>query len=281
MRAARAAALSTATSPTACCPSTPTASSRPRSAGCRADARPGGPRAGQQRRRLRGRLRADRAGAALHRPRRAARPRRPRGGQGLRPAEPAPDASPAARSSRQAESNLAYRRARPTARSGSGPSAARRYAARALPRASRSTAASTPLTKPGASAPQNALAVSTASSIAPSAGIGALALHQVRVEHLEQRGAQDRALQRGDPAHAPALGVAADLLVERVGVVGGRVRERARERRRVALEHVVERAPGEVVLVQREDRRAALIGPSGQAARLRLGTCRSPSACPP
>ena len=37
---------------------------------------------------------------------------------------------------------------------------------------SRSTAARMPLTKPGASAPQKVLAVSTASEIAPSGGIG-------------------------------------------------------------------------------------------------------------
>ena len=119
------------------------------------------------------------------------------------------------------------------------------------------------MTKPGASAPQNALAVSTASSIAPSGGIGRLALDEVGVEHLQQRGAQDRPLQRRDPAQGPARRVALDLRVEVVGVVGGRVRERAREGRGAALEDVVERPAGEVVLIEREDSRAALIGAAG------------------
>src|SRR5207302_3162827 len=45
----------------------------------------------------------------------------------------------------------------------------------AFSRTSRRTAASTPLTKPGASLPQNVFALSTASSIAPSGGIGSSA----------------------------------------------------------------------------------------------------------
>ena len=47
--------------------------------------------------------------------------------------------------------------------------------------------------------------------------------------------------------------------VELLGVVGRRVRERAREDRGVALEDVVERAAREVVLVEGEDRRPALL----------------------
>src|SRR5207249_2550627 len=46
---------------------------------------------------------------------------------------------------------------------------------RALSRTSRNAAPKTPLTNAGASAPQNVLAVSTASSIAPSGGIGSSA----------------------------------------------------------------------------------------------------------
>ena len=132
-----------------------------------------------------------------------------------------------------------------------------------------------PLTKPGASAPQNALAVSTASSIAPSARDRVVGLDEVGVQHLQQRGAQDRLLERGDPVERPALGVAGDLLVELVGVVGRRVRERAREGGGVALEHVVERPAGQVVLVEGEDGRAALLG------RLTRATCTSRSACRP
>ena len=62
--------------------------------------------------------------------------------------------------------------------------------------------------------------------------------------------------------------VAVDLRVELLGVVGGRVRERARERRGVALEEVVERPAGQVVLVEREDGRAALVG-AGRLAHAR------------
>ena len=47
--------------------------------------------------------------------------------------------------------------------------------------------------------------------------------------------------------------------VELLGVVGRRVRERAREGGGVALEDVVERAAGEVVLVEGEDRRPPLL----------------------
>jgi len=57
--------------------------------------------------------------------------------------------------------------------------------------------------------------------------------------------------------------VAADLLVQRVGMVIGRMRQRAREVRRAALEQLVQRTTGEVVLVEREDRGPALIGPPG------------------
>ena len=70
-----------------------------------------------------------------------------------------------------------------------------------------------------------------------------------------------------------------DLLVELLRVVGGRVRERARERRGVALEDVVERAAGQVVLVEREDGRAALVG--RVTRRLTRATCTRPSACRP
>src|ERR1700761_8862443 len=50
-----------------------------------------------------------------------------------------------------------------------------RHQIAAFSRTSRRTAARTPLTKPGASAPQKVLALSTASSMAPSAGIGSSA----------------------------------------------------------------------------------------------------------
>ena len=119
-----------------------------------------------------------------------------------------------------------------------------------------------PFTKPGASAPQNALVVSTASSIAPSGGIGWSASTEVGVQHLEQGGSEDGLFERGDPVDRPALGVAGDVLVELVRVVGGGVGERSGERAVAGLEHLVERPAREVVLVQGEDRRAALLGPA-------------------
>ena len=70
-------------------------------------------------------------------------------------------------------------------------------------------------------------------------------------------------------------------LVELLGVVRGRVRERAGERGGVALEELVERAAGELVLVEREDGGAALVGAAGIDGRVRRATCRSPSACRP
>jgi hypothetical protein len=48
--------------------------------------------------------------------------------------------------------------------------------------------------------------------------------------------------------------------VELGRVVGRRVRERAREGRRVAFEDVIERAAGEVVLVEGEDGGPTLLG---------------------
>src|ERR1044072_9534654 len=80
------------------------------------------------------------------------------------------------------------------------------------------------------------------------------------MEHLQQRGPQDGLLQRRDAVESPALGVLRDLLVELGRVVGGRVRERARERRGVPVEDVVERPAGQVVLVEGEDGGAALLG---------------------
>jgi hypothetical protein len=79
------------------------------------------------------------------------------------------------------------------------------------------------------------------------------------MEHLEQRGPQDGAFERCDAIERPALRVTLDAGVELARVVGRRVRERAGEARGVALEDVVERPAGEVVLVEREHGRPALI----------------------
>ena len=62
--------------------------------------------------------------------------------------------------------------------------------------------------------------------------------------------------------------------VEVVRVVGGRVRERTRERRRARLEDVVQRPAGQVVLIEGEDGGAPLLRPTH-------ATCTSPSACRP
>ena len=97
---------------------------------------------------------------------------------------------------------------------------------------------------------------------------------EVGVQHLEQRGAEDGLLERRDAIERPALGVALDAGVELFGVVGGRVRERAREDRGVALEDVVERPAREVVLVEGEDRGPPLIAPTH-------GTCSCLTACRP
>ena len=53
----------------------------------------------------------------------------------------------------------------------------------------------------------------------------------------------------------PPVGAGVELL----GVVGGRVRERAREVGGIALEDVIERTAGEVVLVEGEHGRSALV----------------------
>ena len=90
-------------------------------------------------------------------------------------------------------------------------------------------------------------------------GVG---LDEVGVQHLQQRGAQDRLLQRRDAVDRPVLRVALDVGVELLRVVGRRMRERAREGGGVALEEVVERALGEIVLVEREHRRAPLFSPA-------------------
>jgi hypothetical protein len=54
-----------------------------------------------------------------------------------------------------------------------------------------------------------------------------------------------------------------DQRIEIVREVLGRIGERAGESRRVALEHVVELAPGDVVLVEREHRGPALVAAPG------------------
>ncbi len=144
----------------------------------------------------------------------------------------------------------------------------------AAARCSRSAAARMPLTKPGASAPQNSLATSTASSMAPSAGIGVSPgtasgwiISSSAITH-------DRLLQRRDAVDRPALGMALDHAVEVSGVVGGCVGQRPRELRGVALEEVVQLTAGDVVLVEGERGGAALIGAAGHAScRARRATC--------
>ena len=71
-----------------------------------------------------------------------------------------------------------------------------------------------PLTKPGASAPQNVLAVSTGLVDRALRRDRRVARRDVGMEHLEQRDAQDGALERGDPVERPALRVALDVRVE-------------------------------------------------------------------
>ncbi len=83
----------------------------------------------------------------------------------------------------------------------------------------------------------------------------------VVVERLLQRHPHDRALQGRDPLQRPALGVARDQLVELGAVRLGALGELAGERLR-ALEQLVERPAGDLVLVEREDGVAALVGPS-------------------
>jgi hypothetical protein len=68
------------------------------------------------------------------------------------------------------------------------------------------------------------------------------------VQHLQQRDAHDRALERGDPVQRPSPRHAARSEVELLLVVRRRVGERAGEPGRVALEDVVERASGQLVL---------------------------------
>src|SRR6185312_17094023 len=51
-----------------------------------------------------------------------------------------------------------------------------------------------------------------------------------------------------------------DHLVELLGAIGRRVRERPHESRCVVLEQLGQRSPGQVVLIQRHDRRPALLG---------------------
>src|SRR4051794_6749440 len=110
------------------------------------------------------------------------------------------------------------------------------------------------------------------------------------MQHLEQRDPHDRLLERRDPSEAPALRVALDVAVEVFGVVVGGVRQRAREGRRVALEEVVERPAGQVLLVEGEDGGAPLVAALGHrlwveatAARGRAtrATCTRPSAYRP
>ena len=119
--------------------------------------------------------------------------------------------------------------------------------------------------------PQVALPRQRPEQLQAAEGQARRALDQVRVEHLEQRDAHDRLLERRDPLDRPALGVAADELVGLLGVVVGGVRERPREARRVLRQDVVERAVGHLVLVEREGRRAPLIGPARHGELLTHG----------
>ena len=78
-------------------------------------------------------------------------------------------------------------------------------------------------------------------------------------------------------SHRPAVRMAVDHLVELLRAIGGRMRQRAREQRRVRPERLRQRLTGQIVLVERYHGGAALIG----AAHLRRAPCSRPSACPP
>jgi hypothetical protein len=99
-------------------------------------------------------------------------------------------------------------------------------------------------------------------------------LDQLRMDHLQQRDTQDRALQRRDAVDRPVVRMALDVRVQLLGEVLRRVRERPREGRGSRLEQVVERALREIVLVKREHGRAPLFGPTH-------ATCTTRSGCRP
>ena len=119
-------------------------------------------------------------------------------------------------------------------------------------RTERSTAARMPLTKPGRLGAAERLGGLDRLVDRALGRDRPVALDQVRVQHLQQRGAQDGPLQRRDAVDRPVLRVARDLGVELVRVVGGRVRERAGERQR-----------------RRARRRRRAGGRSGRAGRAR------------
>ena len=107
------------------------------------------------------------------------------------------------------------------------------------------------------------LAVSTASTIAPSGGIGA---SPSTSSGCSISSSATRMIARSSGAIRSSVQPSAwrgDVRRRARPVVGGRVRQGAREAGGVALEHVVERAPGQLVLVEREDGGAALVGAAG------------------
>ena len=79
------------------------------------------------------------------------------------------------------------------------------------------------------------------------------------VEHLEQRYAHDRPLERLDSLHVPAMGVAVDQSVELSLARDRGARELLGERQIVALELFVQRPPRDVMAVDGEDGCAALV----------------------
>ena len=113
---------------------------------------------------------------------------------------------------------------------------------------------------PGALEPQKRLAVSIASLIAPSGGIGCSPGSDAGIQHLQQRHAQDRALQRRDPLQRPVGGVAADQIVKLGLMLARLLGQRERERVHVAGQGVGQRDG-------RADR-------SGTATRPRRGAAR-------
>ena len=84
--------------------------------------------------------------------------------------------------------------------------------------------------KPGASLEQKILALFTASSIAPSGGIGCLPGASSGYRSSSQSDPQDVALQRLNAAHRPALSVTFDDRIERFGALGNTTGQGASKR---------------------------------------------------
>jgi hypothetical protein len=95
-------------------------------------------------------------------------------------------------------------------------------------------------------------------------------LDRIPMQHLDQRNAHDAPLKRSDSRRTPAMRMALDQRVEILREIGGSMRQRPCQLGRIRRKRLRQRAAGEVMLIERDDRSAPLLAaphPAGLGPR--------------